>query len=53
MSGAARTDAIPPLVFIKPCLAQAADEPPSGDDWLREIKFDGYRVQAHVASSKA
>ena len=53
MSGAARTDAIPPLVFIKTCLAQAANEPPSGDEWAHEIKFDGYRIQAHVAKSKA
>lgn len=27
-------------------LAQLVDEPPSGDDWLHEQKFDGYRIVA-------
>jgi DNA ligase D-like protein (predicted ligase) len=26
-------------------LATLADEPPEGDDWLHEIKYDGYRTQ--------
>ncbi len=30
--------------FIAPCLAQLADAAPTGDDWLHEIKFDGYRL---------
>jgi len=25
-------------------LATLVDEPPEGDDWLREQKFDGYRI---------
>jgi bifunctional non-homologous end joining protein LigD len=30
--------------FIEPCLPSPAREPPSGSDWLHEIKFDGYRA---------
>jgi len=33
------------LKFIKPQLAEPTDEAPSGDDWLHEVKYDGYRVQ--------
>ena len=25
---------------------------PAGDGWLHEVKFDGYRVQAHKAGSR-
>ena len=32
-----------------PQLATPAAAPPDGDDWLHEIKFDGYRTMAHVA----
>lgn len=32
--------------FIKPQLAQEATAPPSGAEWLHEIKLDGYRIQA-------
>ncbi|MGC3967737.1 MAG: DNA ligase D [Pirellulales bacterium] len=35
----------PPRSF-SPQLATLADEPPDGDDWLHEIKFDGYRILA-------
>ena len=52
MSHAAKSKASLPLAFIKPCLAEATSDPPSGDDWVHEIKFDGYRIQAHVANSK-
>jgi bifunctional non-homologous end joining protein LigD len=33
--------------FIEPELATTADKVPSGERWLHEIKFDGYRVQVH------
>ncbi|UYL07251.1 DNA ligase D [Bdellovibrio sp. SKB1291214] len=36
------------LPFITPELALLVDEPPEGPEWLHELKFDGYRVQAHV-----
>jgi bifunctional non-homologous end joining protein LigD len=34
--------------FIEPALASAVDKVPSGDRWVHEIKFDGYRVQVHI-----
>ncbi len=41
------------LKFISPELAQLATTPPSGDNWLHEIKFDGYRMQAHLKNGSA
>ena len=41
-----------PLAFIEPCLAQATAEPPSSDAWIHEIKFDGYRMQAHIQDGR-
>src|SRR4051812_31837214 len=35
-------------VFIKPQLATLKSKAPAGDDWIHEIKYDGYRVQVHV-----
>ena len=34
-------------------LATLVDAAPSGDDWLHEIKFDGYRMICRVANGKA
>jgi bifunctional non-homologous end joining protein LigD len=34
--------------FIAPCLARLESSPPAGEEWIHEVKFDGYRVQAHV-----
>lgn len=42
-----------PPGFIAPCLATLVDTPPSGDDWVHEIKLDGYRLQAHVVDGEA
>jgi bifunctional non-homologous end joining protein LigD len=33
--------------FVEPALASLA-APPSGERWLHEIKFDGYRLQARI-----
>ena len=33
-------------------LAQLVDEPPHGDDWLHEQKFDGYRILAELDGRK-
>ncbi|KXU87647.1 DNA ligase [Paraburkholderia monticola] len=33
---------------LKPQLATLVDSAPPGDDWLYEIKFDGYRVLARI-----
>ena len=32
--------------FIEPCLPSSADKPPSGSNWIHEIKHDGYRLMA-------
>ncbi len=34
--------------FIEPTLATSIDKVPSGERWVHEIKFDGYRVQVHL-----
>ena len=34
--------------FIKPQLATLKTKAPKGDQWLHEIKYDGYRVQVHL-----
>ncbi|HEV7336481.1 MAG TPA: DNA ligase D [Bosea sp. (in: a-proteobacteria)] len=38
--------------FVEPCLATLQDKPPSGDNWLHEVKFDGYRLQARISGGK-
>src|SRR6266849_4570684 len=35
-----------PTGFVAPCLPTAAPRPPSGDQWLHEIKHDGFRIIA-------
>src|SRR5581483_1444082 len=39
--------------FIKPQLATLKMKAPSGDHWIHEIKYDGYRVQIHLDPGKA
>ncbi len=39
--------------FIDPQLCHSVERPPSGEGWLHEIKFDGYRVQVRVEGGKA
>jgi bifunctional non-homologous end joining protein LigD len=36
--------------FIEPALATSIEKVPTGDRWLHEIKFDGYRVQVHLVN---
>ncbi len=36
--------------FIEPALASSTEKVPSGERWIHEIKFDGYRVQVHLAN---
>ena len=38
--------AAPPSGFIEPCLPSPAKRPPTGPDWVHEIKHDGYRLMA-------
>lgn len=36
--------------FIEPALATTISTVPNGERWIHEIKFDGYRVQVHLAN---
>ncbi|HLQ20603.1 MAG TPA: DNA ligase D, partial [Tabrizicola sp.] len=38
--------------FIPPMLATLVKATPGDERWLHEIKFDGYRIQAHIADGK-
>jgi bifunctional non-homologous end joining protein LigD len=38
----------PMPAYIEPLLAKLRDRPPVGDNWVHEIKFDGYRFQLHI-----
>jgi bifunctional non-homologous end joining protein LigD len=46
----AKALATPPA--LEPQLAKPASDPPIGDDWLHEIKFDGYRILARLRDGK-
>jgi len=39
--------------FIAPELARLVERPPSGPNWVHEVKFDGYRMQLRVAGGRA
>jgi bifunctional non-homologous end joining protein LigD len=36
--------------FFEPALATSIERVPQGKRWIHEIKFDGYRVQLHIAN---
>ena len=38
--------------FVSPSLATLSDKAPDGDNWVHEIKFDGYRIQAQFDRGK-
>ncbi len=38
--------------FISPQLAQSTTAAPNGDDWIHELKLDGYRLQIQVRSDE-
>ena len=38
--------------FVSPNLAALAVKPPDGSDWVHEIKFDGYRIQARIGGGR-
>lgn len=38
--------------FFKPQLARLRDDPPAGDQWLHEVKWDGYRILATIEKGK-
>ncbi len=39
--------------FVAPQLATLVREPPPGDEWLHELKFDGYRMICHLNRGQA
>jgi bifunctional non-homologous end joining protein LigD len=39
--------------FVPPQLCTTAATAPSGDNWIHEIKFDGYRIQLRIEDGKA
>jgi bifunctional non-homologous end joining protein LigD len=39
--------------FVAPQLATLVREPPQGDEWFHELKFDGYRMLCHLSRGKA
>src|SRR5256885_17227533 len=38
--------------FVAPQLATLVKEPPAGDLWLHELKFDGYRMLCRIDRGK-
>ena len=46
------TKASTSLDFIEPALATLQAQAPAGKEWLHEIKFDGYRMQAQIAGTE-
>jgi bifunctional non-homologous end joining protein LigD len=43
--------ALPP--FVPPQLSQSVEKPPSGPQWMHEIKLDGYRMAARIDNGHA
>jgi bifunctional non-homologous end joining protein LigD len=48
----ASADEKAPPAFIAPELATLVSDPPSGDSWVHEIKFDGYRALCRIADGR-
>jgi bifunctional non-homologous end joining protein LigD len=49
--GKSRRDS-PLPTFIRPQLSQPAEKPPSGPQWMHEIKLDGYRIAARIDNGR-
>jgi hypothetical protein len=41
------------LEFIPPLIPTLVDQPPEGEGWIHEVKFDGYRAQIVIDSGGA
>ena len=52
-SAAAKVRGSPLPEFIQPQLATLVSSVPRGDEWLHEIKFDGYRILCRLDTGKA
>ena len=44
--------AVPLPQFVSPQLSQLVEEPPSGPQWLHEIKLDGFRMAARIDNGR-
>src|SRR6202050_2244975 len=49
--GTSRRDAPLPS-FVPPQLSQPVEKPPSGPQWLHEIKLDGFRMAARIDNGR-
>jgi bifunctional non-homologous end joining protein LigD len=52
-AGAADEKASKMPQFVAPQLCKRVSRPPAGEEWVHEIKLDGYRTQLRVADAKA
>jgi bifunctional non-homologous end joining protein LigD len=43
---------VAPLPKFRPQLATLVERPPSGPQWLHEVKFDGYRIACSISGGK-
>jgi ATP-dependent DNA ligase len=50
-SGASRRN-VPLPQFVPPQLSRPVEKPPSGAQWLHEIKLDGYRIAARIENGR-
>jgi ATP-dependent DNA ligase len=50
-AGRSRRD-VPLPHFISPQLSQPVEKPPSGPQWLHEIKLDGFRMAARIDNGR-
>ena len=42
-----------PAGFVPPMIPRLVTKPPSGDEWLHQIKYDGYRMQLVKTGERA
>jgi hypothetical protein len=42
-----------PIITVEPCLPSSAKAPPTGPDWIHEIKHDGFRIMRNGAGRGA
>jgi bifunctional non-homologous end joining protein LigD len=50
--GRSRRD-VPLPQFVPPQLSRPVEKPPSGAQWVHEIKLDGYRMAARIDNGRA
>jgi bifunctional non-homologous end joining protein LigD len=47
-----RGEGVPLPWFVPPQLSQLVEKPPSGPQWVHEIKLDGYRMAARIDNGR-